>query len=159
MTKPTKRHVRPVKTQIRLGMHPVWSESSLSTWRKLGVLNYPLSAQWSLWSDWADAQADLTLRWAHSQFVGFVMRRLIYWTRQWKQYMCDFSHHYNDARFCILLNTFPRWAILGHLQASILDIATDLLQPVSQNMHWPIKYGKNLRKINMCVVLRQQFLL
>ena len=32
-----------------------------------------------LWSDWADAQADLSLRWAHSHFVGFVMRRLIFW--------------------------------------------------------------------------------
>ena len=30
------------------------------------------------WSDWADAQADLSLRWAHSQCVGCVTRRLIY---------------------------------------------------------------------------------
>ena len=30
--------VRPVKTQIILGIHPVWSESSLSAWRKLGSL-------------------------------------------------------------------------------------------------------------------------
>ena len=29
VTKPTKRHVRPAKTQISLGIHPVWSESSL----------------------------------------------------------------------------------------------------------------------------------
>ena len=29
MIKATKRHVRPAKTQIRLGIHPVWSESSL----------------------------------------------------------------------------------------------------------------------------------
>ena len=29
-------------------------------------------------SDWADAQADLSLRWAHTYFVGFVMSRLIY---------------------------------------------------------------------------------
>ena len=29
-----------------------------------------------LWSDWADAQADLSLRWAHSHFVGCVMSRL-----------------------------------------------------------------------------------
>ena len=28
-TKPTKWHVRPAKTQINLGMRPVWSESSL----------------------------------------------------------------------------------------------------------------------------------
>ena len=31
-----------------------------------------------LWSDWADDQADLNLRWAHSHFVGFVMSRLIF---------------------------------------------------------------------------------
>ena len=30
--------VRPAKTQISLGICPVWSESSLSTWRKLGSL-------------------------------------------------------------------------------------------------------------------------
>ena len=29
MTKTTKWHVRPAKTQISLGVHPVWSESSL----------------------------------------------------------------------------------------------------------------------------------
>ena len=41
--------------------------------KKAWVLSYPLSAQQRLWSDWADAQADLSLRWAHSHFVGFVM--------------------------------------------------------------------------------------
>ena len=41
------------------------------------VLSYPLSAQRRLWwSDWADAQADLSHCWAHRPFVGFVMRRL-----------------------------------------------------------------------------------
>ena len=30
------------------------------------------------WSDWTDAQADLSLRWAHNDIVGFVMRRLIF---------------------------------------------------------------------------------
>ena len=44
--------------------------------KKALVLSYQLSAQWRLWSDWADAQADLSLRWAHSHFVGFVMRLL-----------------------------------------------------------------------------------
>ena len=37
MTKLTKWHVRE-KTQISLGIRPVWSESSLSAWRKLGSL-------------------------------------------------------------------------------------------------------------------------
>ena len=53
MTKPTKWHVRPAKTQISLGIHPVWSVFT-SAWRKLGL---------RLWSDWADAQVDLSLRW------------------------------------------------------------------------------------------------
>ena len=30
-----------------------------------------------LWLDWADAQADLSLRWVHTHFVGFVMSWLI----------------------------------------------------------------------------------
>ena len=46
--------------------------------KKPRVLSYPLSTQRRLWSDWTDAQADLCLRWAHSQFVGFVMSRLLY---------------------------------------------------------------------------------
>ena len=45
--------------------------------KKVWVLSYPFSAQRRLWSDWADAHADLSLRWAHSRFVGFVMWRLI----------------------------------------------------------------------------------
>ena len=45
--------------------------------KRAWVLSYPLSTQQRLWSDWADAQADLSLHWAHSHFVGFVMRRLI----------------------------------------------------------------------------------
>ena len=36
MTKPTTVH--PAKTQISLGIRPVWSESLLSAWRKLGSL-------------------------------------------------------------------------------------------------------------------------
>ena len=47
--------MHPAKTQTSLGIRPVWSKSSLSAWRKLGVLSYPLSALRRLWSDWADA--------------------------------------------------------------------------------------------------------
>ena len=78
MTKPTKWHVRPANTRISLGICPVWSESSLSAWRNLGSL----ATHWvhsEDWSDWADAQADLNLRWAHTHFVGFVMSYLIWW--------------------------------------------------------------------------------
>ena len=47
--------------------------------KKAWVLSYSLSAQWRLWSDWADAHADLSLCWAHSHSFGFVMLRLIYY--------------------------------------------------------------------------------
>ena len=45
--------------------------------KKPWVLSYPLSAQRRLWSDWADAQADLSLCWAHTHFVCFVMSQLM----------------------------------------------------------------------------------
>ena len=64
MTKLTKWHVRPLKTQISRSILPVWSQSSLSAWRKLGSL----ATHWAHsedWSDWMDAQADLSLCWAH----------------------------------------------------------------------------------------------
>ena len=41
--------------------------------KKAWVLSYPLSAQQRFWSAWADAQADLSFRWAHTHFVCFVM--------------------------------------------------------------------------------------
>ena len=81
MTKPTMWLVRPAKTQISQGIHPVWSESSLSAWRKLGSL----ATHWAHsedWSDWADAQADLSLRWAHMPHCWFchVAAQLFYFT-------------------------------------------------------------------------------
>ena len=33
--------------------------------------HYLFSAQWRLWSDWADAKADLSLRWVHRWFCWF----------------------------------------------------------------------------------------
>ena len=52
----------------KMAVRPVWSESSLSAWRSIGSLATHW-AQHGLWSDWADAQADLSLRWAHTHFV------------------------------------------------------------------------------------------
>ena len=73
VTKPTKWSVRPAKTPPSLIR--VFAVHMKKAW----VLSYPLSAQRRLWSDWANAQADLSLRWAHTHFVGFVMSWLI-WT-------------------------------------------------------------------------------
>ena len=74
--KTNKVAVHPVKTQIGLGISPVWSESSLcAQW----IAKDPsfLHADSEDWSDWVDTQADLSLRWAHNHIVGFVTRWLI----------------------------------------------------------------------------------
>ena len=39
--------------------------------KKAWVLSYPLSVKRRLWSDWADAQPDLSLRWAHMPLCWF----------------------------------------------------------------------------------------
>ena len=50
-----------------LDIHRVWSESSLSAWKRFGSLaTHKVHSE--DWSDWADAQADGSLRWAHRWF-------------------------------------------------------------------------------------------
>ena len=74
--KTNKMTVRLAKTQINLGIRRLIRVFAVRI-KKAWVLSYPLSTQRRLCSDWADTQADLSLRWADSHFVGFVMRRLI----------------------------------------------------------------------------------
>ena len=71
--------------------------------KKAWVLSYPLSAQRRLWSDWADAQADLSLRWAHMPFCWFchevahmlVKQKLWHQARERKKKFTEvrFYHH------------------------------------------------------------------
>ena len=89
MTKPTKWPVHPVKTQISLGIHPVWSESSLCTqW----VAKDPrfLHADSEDWSDWADAQANLSPRWVHRPFCCFCHEaaQIMKWVRAQQNHVC-----------------------------------------------------------------------
>ena len=76
MTKPTKWPLRPVKTQISLGIRPIWSESSGAQW----------VAKDSSFLHADSKDSDQTgrtprLNWVFAgrtcHFVGFVMRRLI----------------------------------------------------------------------------------
>ena len=66
MTKPTKWHVRPAKNSDQPGHPPSLIKVFAVRMKKAWVLSYPLSTQRRLRSDWANAQADLSLRWAHS---------------------------------------------------------------------------------------------
>ena len=69
-TKSRKWPVRPAKTQISLGIRPVWSEPSLSAWRNLGSLN----------THWAQSEGSdqtgrmprlIWVRWAHRPYCWF----------------------------------------------------------------------------------------
>ena len=63
MTKPTKWHVRPAKTQISLCIRSNWSESSLSgRMKKECVLSYPYSAMWRSWLSEHLNTSNMTLR-------------------------------------------------------------------------------------------------
>ena len=85
MTKPAKWHVRPVKTQLNLGIRSVWSESSLSAWRKLRSL----ATHWVHSEDYDQTGRRPRLIWVFAgrtyHFVGFVMRQLIcvYFAMAW----------------------------------------------------------------------------
>ena len=70
-----KLPVRPAKTQISLDVHPVWSVFAVHM-KKCWVLATH-KAHSENWSDWVDAQADLSLHWCTGHFVGFVMQWLI----------------------------------------------------------------------------------
>ena len=78
--KTNKMSVLPATTQIRLGIRPVWSESSLSAWRKL----------WSLATQWAHSKdSDLTGRMPRLIWV-FAGRTLILLVLSCRS---SFSHH------------------------------------------------------------------
>ena len=75
--KTNKMACAPSEDSDQLGHSPSLIRVFTVRMKQAWVLSYPLSAQRRLWSDWADAQADLSLCWAHSHFGSFVMRRLI----------------------------------------------------------------------------------
>ena len=83
MTKPTKWHVHPAKTQISLGIHPIWS--------KLGSL----ATHWAHSEDSDQTGRMPRLIWVFAgrtcHFVGFVTRWLNYFCRYskiWKYSLC-----------------------------------------------------------------------
>ena len=94
--------VRPTKTQISLGICPVWSEPSLSTWRNLR----PLATHWAHSED-SDQTGRMPrlicLRWAHTHFVGFVMRWLINDSPNNDNYLCICFDPYCTLRIVMLL--------------------------------------------------------
>ena len=112
MTKPTKWNVHPAKTQVSLD----GSESSLcAQW----VAKDPsfLHADSEDWSDWADSQADLKLRWTHMLFCWFcreVAQMFVSDTTNPERYHCS---HAAGVHTVVLpwISTYQRYVAEGML--------------------------------------------
>ena len=94
--------------------------------KKAWVLSYALSGQWRLWSDWADAQADLSLHWAHMPFCWFcheaahfycsqiIRAALCKWAASWQNQQNDYAQ--SDQRL--------RCALSGKLRTQAFFMRT-----------------------------------
>ena len=118
--KSNKMTCSPSEYSDKLG-HPLnlWSQPSLSAWRTLGPYSHPLSAQRRLWSDWMDAQSDMSLRWVHIPFCLFCHASAQYWILQ-------FSAFQIQINYVLLYLIMPFWNIWH----------------VKIYLQWPITYGK-----------------
>ena len=133
MTKPTKWPVRPVKTQISLGFHPVWSESSLTTWRNHGSL----ATHWAHSKDSDQTRRMPRLIWVfagHTHFIFFVNWQL----NSWKSgYSCNILHKLPDIGINLQLNvlysyswdTVVKWATSWQNQQNDCALSKDSDQP------------------------------
>ena len=83
--------------------------------KKAWVLSYPLSAQRRLWSDWADAQADLSLRWAQ---ISLGIRPV--WSESslsvWRK-LGSLATHWAPSEDSDQTGRMPRliWVFAGHI--------------------------------------------
>ena len=134
MTKPTKWHVRPAKTQISLGIRTVWSMSVFALRMKKACV---LATHWAHSEDSDQTGWTPRLIWVFAgrigHIAGFVMRRLTVvlrftlilaiWLPSWQ-----FSiHHFGLNPFVMLcVSSIPFWKYgfyLGNMEAvSLLSV-------------------------------------
>ena len=98
-TKPTKWPVHQAKTQISLGIRPVWSGSSLSAWRNIGSL----ATHWAHTEDSHQTGRMPRLIWV---VAGRTCHPVVFVTRRLK-YTKVIIHSYNDSNMCYLLAGRP----------------------------------------------------
>ena len=97
--------VRPGKIRISLGIRPVWSESSLSAWKNLGSLaTYWVQSE--DWSDWTDAQPDLSLRWTHERGGSVVEcrnpEREVGDSKPTAAVLCPWARHFTPRKYWLI---------------------------------------------------------
>ena len=80
--------------------------------KKAWILSYPLSAQRRIWSDWADAQADRSLCWAHMPFCWYCHALaqicFLYLLTAFPQ--PSWYHHYNLSYWAAPRKRVPSWS-------------------------------------------------
>ena len=145
-TKPTKWPMRPANTRISLGIRPVWSESSLSAWRKIGSL----ATHWAYSedSDQTGWMARLICVFAEltCNFVGFVMQWLNYTLASWEMLLMHLCYS------CIIWapssefvsSSIPSWQIVtAHAQpfSGARDLAFCLKVPLDSLLVWASSWG------------------
>ena len=107
--KTNKVTVHPAKTQISLGIHPVWSESSLCIYwvaKDPSFLHADIED-----SDQTGHPSDLSLCWAHSHFVGFVMRWLIWFCLKGLELISLLQQYFSEVIVCCSLITICKWLL------------------------------------------------
>ena len=88
--------------------------------KKTWVLSYPLSAQLRFWSDWADAQADLSLRWEH---------RSVYWFCHAAAHMELETFWQGATSVALLSGCMCGWRILNRMMLRTLSHNTVQMDP------------------------------
>ena len=129
--KTNKMTVRPAKTQISLGISPVWSESSLSAWRKLG----------SLATHWVHSKdSDQTGRMPRLIWV-FAGRTVILLFLTWGGSNVSFNNKLTTSTLCILLScdlcNFREYVLFSAFtKAPCFDTQNPAICNLAANVMW-----------------------
>ena len=107
------------------------------------AFDYLLSVQRTLWSDWVDAQADLSLRWAHRSVCWFCHEAAqITRTEIWMEIKCR-----NDAScaasFCMWFMSWTRFGMGGNKEVLSHTESSDLLNGPRQANFVLIAYASS----------------
>ena len=121
MTKPMKWSLHPTKTQISL----VWLVFAVHSMGRWGP-SVSSCGQWRLWSDWANAQADLSLRLAHKSFRWFCVTLV---------QSVSYDRH----------KTVPNWSLkAGHFAKVSAHSKVLCRNSYIVEINWPFKSCQNL---------------
>ena len=122
--------------------------------KKPWVLSYPLSAQQILWSDWADAQANLSFRWAHMPFCWFCHvyhdSSKICSTNVWLTFFHWFYSHLPDLPNIFRLTYLSKPCRPGPSCSKLRQrckIPSKLTRPYGLNFHLDAKNEEKVKKV------------